>query len=223
MSPEQAEGRRIDSRSDIFAFGSLFYEMLTGERAFHGASGLETLAAVLRDSPRDLAQAGPDVPPEVREVVTRCLRKDPDQRFQSMGDVKGALEEIYFATRSGVLNLTSGVWQRPARSRLTPSIAVLPFLNLSSDKENEYFSDGLAEDVINALTRLENLRVTARTSAFALRASQQSVRQIGQTLNVASVLEGSVRKSGNRVRISVQLICVVRWQQSLVRRNSTAK
>ena len=85
---------------------------------------------------------------------------------------------------------------------------MLPFLNLSSDKENEYFSDGLAEEIINALTRIDNLRVTARTSAFAFRGTQQDVRQIGETLNVASVLEGSVRKAGNRVRISVQLIGV---------------
>ena len=91
-----------------------------------------------------------------------------------------------------------------------PSIAVLPFLNLSSDKENEYFSDGLAEEIINALTKLENLRVTARTSAFVFRGAQQDIRQIGEKLHVANVLEGSVRKAGNRVRISVQLIDVAK-------------
>ena len=147
------------------------------------------------------------MPGEVQDIVTRCLKKDPDQRFQSMTDVKTALEHIYFATRSGIMTLTSGVWKKPA-VQATPSIAVLPFLNLSSDKENEYFSDGLAEEIINALARVENLRVTARTSAFAFRGAEQDVRKIGETLNVASVLEGSVRKSGNRVRISVQLIGV---------------
>jgi TolB-like protein len=101
----------------------------------------------------------------------------------------------------------SGMWKRPVAKAL-PSIAVLPFLNLSSDKENEYFSDGLAEEIINALTRIANLRVTARTSAFVFRGAQEDVRKIGETLNVASVLEGSVRKAGNRVRISVQLIGV---------------
>jgi eukaryotic-like serine/threonine-protein kinase len=208
MSPEQAEGRKIDSRSDIFSFGSVLYEMLTGERAFRGHSGLETLAAVLRDTPRDIAKAGVEAPPEVQEIVSRCLRKDPDQRFRSMTDVKMALEQVYFATRSGIMTMSSGVWKRPAPAKAMPSIAVLPFLNLSSDKENEYFSDGLAEEIINALTRIENLRVTARTSAFAFRGTQQDVRQIGETLSVLSVLEGSVRKSGNRVRISVQLIDV---------------
>ncbi len=208
MSPEQAEGRRVDCRSDIFSFGSVLYEMLTGDRAFGGTSGLETLAGVLRDQPRELVKAGVEAPQEVQEVIARCHRKDPDQRYQSMTDVKNALEQIYFASRSGGIGLASGVWRKPAAARVAPSIAVLPFLNLSSDKENEYFSDGLAEEIINALARVENLRVTARTSAFAFRGAEQDVRKIGETLNVSSVLEGSVRKSGNRVRISVQLIGV---------------
>src|SRR5205807_1985742 len=158
--------------------------------------------------PRDIAHAGVDAPPEVQEIILRCLRKDADQRYQSMTDVKLALEHLYFAARSGGMTMASGIWKRPAFARVIPSIAVLPFLNLSSDKENEYFSDGLAEEVINALTRIQNLRVTARTSAFAFRGTNQDVRQIGETLSVLSVLEGSVRKSGNRVRISVQLIDV---------------
>ncbi len=208
MSPEQAEGRRIDARSDIFSFGAVLYEMLTGERAFHGGSGLEILAAVLRDTPRGFDKPSVDVSPELRDIVLRCLRKDPDQRYQAMTDVKTALEQIYFASRSGIMTQTSGVWRKPAQAKVTPSIAVLPFLNLSSDKENEYFSDGLAEEVINALTRIPNLRVTARTSAFAFRGTSQDVKQIGDALKVTSVLEGSVRKSGNRVRINVQLIGV---------------
>ncbi len=208
MSPEQAQGHKVDARSDIFSFGAVLYEMMTGERAFHGNSGLATLTAVLRDNPTGLSKTGVDAPPEMRETVMRCLRKDPDQRYQSMADVKNAIEQIYFASRSGVIQFSSGVWKRPTAARAVPSVAVLPFLNMSSDKENEYFSDGLAEEIINALTQLENLRVTARTSAFAFRGAQQDIRQIGETLHVASVLEGSVRKAGNRVRISVQLIDV---------------
>ncbi len=192
MSPEQAEGQRVDARSDIFSFGALFYEMLTGQRAFRGSSGLATLTAVLRDDPPNLA------PPEMQHIVARCLRKDPDRRYQAMGDVKTAIEQIYFTGRSGI-------GQSPV-TNAAPSIAVLPFLNLSSDKENEYFSDGLAEEIINALTKLENMRVTARTSAFVFRGAQQDIGRIGEALHVANVLEGSVRKSGNRVRISVQLI-----------------
>jgi serine/threonine-protein kinase len=207
MSPEQAEGRKVDSRSDIFSFGSVLYEMCTGEKAFHGNTGLATLTAVLRDNPRDIALTGSDSPPELQEVVARCLRKDPDQRYQAMQDAMNALEQIYFAGRSGILQPLGDVSRRAGpQPRTIPSIAVLPFLNLSSDKENEYFSDGLAEEIINALTKIENLRVTARTSAFAFRGQQQDIRQIGETLHVANVLEGSVRKAGNRVRISVQLI-----------------
>jgi serine/threonine protein kinase len=216
MSPEQAQGLRIDARSDIFSFGTVLYEMLTGERAFQGSSGLATLTAVLRDNPQEFSKTNVDAPPEVQEAVMRCLRKDPDQRFQSMRDVKSAIEQIYFASRSGLFHLSSasaasgasGEWKRPAAARVMPSIAVLPFLNLSADKENEYFSDGLAEEIIIALTKLENLRVTARTSAFVFRGAQLNIPEIGAKLNVSSVLEGSVRKAGNRVRISVQLIDV---------------
>ena len=211
MSPEQAEGRRIDARSDIFSFGSVFYEMVTGERAFQGGSGLETLASVLRDQPKELSKTGgaqSAMPEEVQDIISRCLKKDPDQRFQSMADVKTALEHLYFATRSGIMTVSSGVWKRPAAAPATPSIAILPFANMSADKENEYFSDGLAEEIINALGRVENLKVTARTSAFAFRGAEQDIRKIGETLNVLNVLEGSVRKSGKRVRVSVQLISV---------------
>jgi serine/threonine-protein kinase len=206
MSPEQAQGGKVDVRSDIFSYGSVLYEMLTREKAFHGRSGLETLTAILRDQPRKFP-AELDIAEDVQEVVLRCLRKDPDQRYQSMTDVKAALEQLYFASRSGILQAQSGMWKKPAAKAL-PSIAVLPFLNLSSDKENEYFSDGLAEEIINALTRIAKLRVAARTSAFVFRGAREDVRKIGETLNVASVLEGSVRKAGNRVRISVQLIGV---------------
>ncbi len=208
MSPEQAQGRKIDPRSDIFSFGSVVHEMLTGARAFQGKSGLETLAAVLRDDPKSLAEAGAEAPVELQAILARCMKKDPDQRFQQMADVKAALEEIYFATRSGVMSAASGVWTRQAPAKASPSIAVLPFVNMSSDKENDYFSDGLAEEIINALTHVSGLRVTARTSAFVFRGAQQDIRKIGESLNVASVLEGSVRKAGNRVRISVQLINV---------------
>ena len=209
MSPEQAEGRRVDARSDIFSFGAVLYEMLSGERAFRGASGLAVLAGVLRDQPRPLSELRPEVPTTVQDVVSKCLEKDPDRRYQSIAETRNDLEHIYFSLRAGSgLSTTLTITVPAAAVPVTPSIAVLPFLNLSSDKENEYFSDGLAEEIINALTKLDNLRVAARTSAFAFKGTQKDIRQIGETLHVASVLEGSVRKAGNRVRISVQLIDV---------------
>jgi serine/threonine-protein kinase len=208
MAPEQAESRKLDGRADIFAFGAVLYEMISGQKAFQGASGLSTLAAVLRDEPRELREIVADVPPEVEAIIHKCLRKAASDRYQTMALIKADLEQIYFAIRSGGASVTSGIWKRPVATRQAPSIAVLPFANMSSDKENEYFSDGLAEEIINALTNISGLRVTARTSAFAFRGKDEDIRTIGETLNVASVLEGSVRKAGNRVRVTVQLISV---------------
>jgi serine/threonine-protein kinase len=189
MSPEQAEGKKLDGRSDIFAFGAVLYEMLSGRRAFQGDSGISVLAAVLRQEPAPLR----DAPAGVASIVQRCLRKDPKDRFQSAKELKVALERASSGTPS---------------PEACPTIAVLPFANLSADKENEYFSDGLAEEIINALTKLPGLRVTARTSAFAFRGKEQDIREIGARLNVANILEGSVRKAGNRIRITAQLIKV---------------
>ncbi len=180
MSPEQAEGIKVDARSDIFSFGAVLYEMLTGRRAFAG---------LLREEPAPLL----DVPPELDHIVARCLRKNPNDRFQRAADLKQALEE------------SARALDRPAS---LPSIAVLPFANLSADKENEYFSDGLAEDIIDALTKLPGLRVIARTSAFAFRGKEVDISEIGAKLKVATILEGSVRKAGSRIRVTAQLIKV---------------
>ena len=185
MSPEQAEGGAFDARSDIFSFGAVLYQMLTGRGAFERESPVATLAAILRDDPPEL-----HVAPEVDAVVARCLRKDPAERFQTIAEVRAALENAALKTKS----------------QMQPSIAVLPFANLSADKENEYFSDGLAEEIINALTQVPGLKVTARTSAFAFRGKEQDIRGIAEVLNVRTVLEGSVRRAGTRIRVSVQLI-----------------
>lgn len=188
MSPEQAEGRPVDARSDLFSFGSVLYEMLSGRRAFPGESNLAILSAVLNENPAPL----PGIPANLRGLVARCLQKDPNLRIQSAVELGLALE--------GCLPLSA-----PTRSPVK-TIAVLPFANLSGDAENEYFGDGLAEEMIGALTKLPGLRVTARTSAFALRGRNLDIREIGARLNVEHVLEGSVRRSGNRVRVTAQLI-----------------
>jgi serine/threonine-protein kinase len=183
MSPEQAEGKPVEARSDIFAFGTVLYEMVSGRRAFHRESGISTLAAIVRDEPAPL----PEAPADLQRIVSRCLRKSAAERYQSAAELKGALQEV-------------------GRAAAVPTIAVLPFANLSADKENEYFSDGLAEEIINALTRVPGLRVTARTSAFAFRGKEQDVREIGARLGVDHILEGSVRRAGSRMRATVQLI-----------------
>ena len=177
MSPEQAEGKPVDQRSDVFSFGAVLYEMLSGTRAFDG------WAAVLRDNPAPLKTQS-----ELSRIVTRCLRKAPAERFQTAAEVRVALE---------------GAAAKPEQQ---PSIAVLPFANMSADKENEYFSDGLAEEIINELAHVPGLKVIARTSAFAFRGKEQDIRGIAEALGVRTILEGSVRRAGSRIRVTAQLI-----------------
>ena len=184
MSPEQAAAKPLDARSDVFSFGAVLYELLAGTRAFTGDSTAQILSAVLRDDP------GPfDAPPALQQIVKRCLAKDPNRRFQTMADVRHALQH---------LTLDS--------AEVMTSIAVLPFANLSADRENEYFGDGLAEEIINALAQVEGLKVIARTSAFSFKGKNEDVRNIAQALGVTNVLEGSVRRAGDRIRVTAQLI-----------------
>jgi serine/threonine protein kinase/Flp pilus assembly protein TadD len=184
MSPEQAQSNPLDERSDVFSFGVVLYEMISGEQAFGGASMIDVLSAVVRDEPRPLQAS-----PEIARLVTRCLRKSPGERFQSMAEIRVALEAI------------SG-----KREESQPSIAVLPFANMSREADDEYFSDGLAEEIINALTQVSGLKVIARTSAFAFKGKNEDIRKIAETLGVTNVLEGSVRRAGKRLRVTAQLI-----------------
>lgn len=188
MSPEQIEGKPVDERSDIWAFGTVLYEMLTGKPAFRGASIPAVIAAVLREDPGPVSNGRTDVPAGFDPIVARCLEKDPSRRFGSMEEIRTALVKA------------------PGAGDSRASIAVLPFANLSAEKENEYFGDGLAEEIINALTQVAGLRVIARTSAFVFRDKQEDVRRIAQQLGVANVLHGSVRRAGNRIRVTAQLI-----------------
>ena len=195
MSPEQAEAKAVDARSDVFSFGLVLYEMLSGRRAFTGDSTIAIMAAILHKEPAPLPVASP----AVQSILARCLQKSPAHRFQSMAQVKEAL----LAATSGISSpgaAVSGV------APLPPSIAVLPFANMSADKEQEYFSDGLAEEIINLLAQIPGLKVIARTSAFAFRGKEQDIRGIAEALGVAHVLEGSVRRAGPRIRVTAQLI-----------------
>jgi len=195
MAPEQVRGFEADHRADIFAAGAILYEMLTGERAFRGGTPADTMSAVLNDPPSTLV-FGAATPPSLARIVRRCLEKDASERFQSARDLGFAIESI-----SGVRSALHA----PSTEPVQTSIAVLPFANMSADPENQYFSDGLAEDLINALTRLSGLRVVSRTSSFRFRGRDADIRQIGRELGVGAILEGSVRRAGSRVRITVQL------------------
>lgn len=204
MAPEQIRGRPADARSDIFAFGAVLYQMVTGSRPFAGESQADVMSAILRETPTALSQSGRHRPAELDRLALRCLEKEPARRFQSFEEIivqLGTLGRSALAQSS--LGGAAGIQDSPRSS-----VAVLPFKNMSSDLENEYFSDGLAEELINALTRVEGLSVASRTSAFAFKTRNEDVRRIGEQLGVRAVLEGSVRKSGNRLRISAQLVNV---------------
>jgi TolB-like protein len=184
MSPEQAQGEPLDARADVFSFGAVLYEMLSGTRAFGGHTAAQVLSAVLRDEPPPL-----QAPVAINRIVRRCLQKELPQRFQTTTEVRTALEQ---------LSVKSADQQ--------PSIAVLPFADMSAGKDHEWFSDGLAEEIINALAHVPGLKVIARTSAFAFKGQRADIRRIAETLGVAHVLEGSVRKAGNQIRVTAQLI-----------------
>jgi serine/threonine protein kinase len=186
MSPEQAAGHPVDTRSDLFNVGTVLYEMLSGRRPFAGDTAAGTLAALLRDDPPPLA----GVDPKVARFVERCLRKDATERFQSAVELKSAIEECLV----------------PGAEGERASIAVLPFVNMSGAKEDDYLCEGLAEEIINVLTRIPGLRVISRTSSFAVGRMNLDVREAGARLDVGSLLEGSVRRAGDRVRITAQLI-----------------
>jgi serine/threonine-protein kinase len=185
MSPEQAQGKPADSRSDVFSLGAVLFELLSGRRVFERDSMLDTLNAVVRD-------ATPALESPAADIVKRCLAKQPSDRFQTMGELKAALQQLRAGKSPG-----------PAA---TPSIAVLPFANMSRGADDDYFSDGLAEEIINALAQLPGLKVIARTSSFAFKGKNEDIRKIADTLGVTSILEGSVRRAGSRVRVTAQLI-----------------
>lgn len=197
MSPEQLKGEEVDARSDLFSFGAVLYEMISGRQPFAAKSTAATISAILTEQPPPLDRYAKEIPEKLQRLVCKCLQKDREERYQSAKELLHDLKVI-----AGKSSLSE------AASESSPSIAVLPFVNMSADPQNEYFCDGLAEELINALTKIERLRVVARASAFSFKGKDTDVREIGQKLNVGAVLEGSVRKAGNRLRITAQLINV---------------
>jgi TolB-like protein/Tfp pilus assembly protein PilF len=243
MSPEQVRGRDVDQRSDIFAFGTILYEMLSGRRAFKRDTASDTIVAILTQEPPELSETERNIPVALDHVVRHCLEKDPNNRFQGARDIIFALSEASGSTitsgarkavpapaRRRVVVITAaaiiaaalivaGVFLRkhspgagpraeapPSPAGPAHSIAVLPFTNMSDDKKQDYFADGISEDLLNLLTKVPQLQVTARSSAFAFKGKQIGVPEIARTLHVAHVLEGSVRKAGDQVRITAQLV-----------------
>jgi len=232
MSPEQVSGLPADVRSDIFSLGCMLYEMVTGSRPFSGRTGAETLAAILRDEPAEPTRSDRLVPADLAGVIRHCLEKRPDHRFQTARDLAFALKAILagtpatapkFATVArgkrrfvaigavgavvvlGIILLvvTRGL---PGGAGAVHSVAVLPLQNVSGDPAQEYFVDGMTEELIANLAKVEKLRVISRTSVMQYKGTKKLLPQIARELNVDSIVEGSVLRSGQRVRITVQLV-----------------
>jgi serine/threonine protein kinase/tetratricopeptide (TPR) repeat protein len=228
MSPEQVRGGAVDQRSDIFSFGVVLFEILSGRRAFQRATAADTMSAILNEEPPEL----PGEQPGLLAIMRRCVAKNPDARYQSARDLAFHLEQISAFTGPAAVEthararkwpyaaavilaallVTASVWQLSNR-RLsssgvprTNSIAVVPFVNVSRAADGEYFSDGMTEELITALSRVEGLRVVARSSSFAFKGKEGDAREIARRLGVDHLLEGSVRQTGKRLRISAQLI-----------------
>jgi eukaryotic-like serine/threonine-protein kinase len=190
MSPEQARGKPVDRRSDVWSFGCVLFECFVGHPAFAGETASDLIARILEREP-DWSALPAGVPPRVREILRRCLRKNADERPRDIRDVRLELSDV--ASGSG-----------KAATAREKSIAVLPFENLSG-ADDEYFADGVTEEILNALAQVEGLRVAARASCFAFKGRREDLRAIGEKLDVTTVLEGTIRRAGSRLRITVQL------------------
>ena len=228
MSPEQARGEEVDQRSDIFSLGAVLYEMITGRRPFKGEHEAAIIYSILNEIPEPLARYKSGVPDEIQRVIDKALAKEKDKRYQHVDEMAADL-------RSAVPNLSSTIVTVTRRSKVpwivaagvvvlaiagiylfypksvptsanSKTIAVLPFNNMSGNQEDEYFSDGIMEDILTQLSKIADLNVISRTTMMQYKSTNKPLKEIGKELNAGVVLEGSVRHSGNRIRIASQLI-----------------
>jgi serine/threonine protein kinase/Flp pilus assembly protein TadD len=191
MSPEQARGEAVDHRTDIWSFGAMLYEMFSGRRPFRSSDERAVFYSILNEKPDPMRDIRPEIPEFIEQIVMKAMEKDPTHRYQQMDELLKDLKDNRSASAP------------PEEKR---SIIVLPFENISPDPEQEYFSDGLTEEIITDLSHIHDLLVISRSSAMTFKGSKKKIKDIAGEVNVRYALEGSVRKAGNNLRISAQLI-----------------
>ena len=210
MSPEQVRGEELDVRTDLFSAGVVLYEMATGKRPFEGVTSGVVFNAILSQAPVPPARVNPEVPAELGKIIGKALDKDRRLRYQSASDLRADLERLKRDRDSGRIRtprprVSAPREPRAAKGRIR-SLAVLPLANLSRDPEQEYFADGMTEELITSLAKIGTLRVISRTSAMRYKGTDKSIPEVARELNVDGIVEGSVRRAGDRVRITTQLI-----------------
>jgi serine/threonine protein kinase len=196
MSPEQVEGKAVDQRSDFYSLGIIIYEMLTERTPFKADLLINLIHKHLSEPPEPPSAINPQIPEELEKIILKCLEKKPEDRYQTSEEIIIAINKVKPTSISAI----------SPRETQRNSIAVLSFADLSPQKDQEYFCDGLSETIIDNLAKIKDIKVVARTSAFSFKGKEQDIREIGRSLNVQTVLEGSVQKAGNRLRISAQLV-----------------
>ncbi len=216
MSPEQAKGLAVDSRTDIFSLGVIFYEILSGRRPFQGSTLAELISAILRDTPEPVSElSSSELPPHLSRIVHRCLEKTPDRRYQTARDLHSDLKDLReeSETSPAAVSAASGSSRQASSSRSSslstptkPSLAVLPFVNLSDDSEQAYFSIGLAADINADLVKISGLFLISQTTTQLYANKEISPQEVGRKLGVRHILVGTVRKAGNQIRITAQLV-----------------